>query len=112
MTINALNTAPRYNGPRHIYYVAVNSACMRNLWGLLATWLPDGRQIGREWVALNPTRYDRKPGSFKINLDTGKWADFATGDKGGDPVSLYAYLNGLSQREAATELLDHWGMGA
>lgn len=40
MTINALNTAPRYNGPRHIYYVAVNSACMRNLWGLLATWLP------------------------------------------------------------------------
>lgn len=112
MTTNALRKAPRYTGPRHIQFVAVNMACMRSLWGLLATWLPDGRQIGREWVALNPTRGDRTPGSFKINLDTGLWADFATEDAGRDPVSLYAYLNGLSQREAATELLEHWGMGA
>jgi len=110
MTTNqrhAANTAPR-----HIYFVVVNDACLRNFWGLLATWLPDGKQIGREWVARNPIRADRKAGSFKINVDTGRWADFATGDAGGDPVSLYAYLNGLSQLAAARELMDHWGLGA
>lgn len=98
--------------PRHIYFVVVNDACLRNFWGLLASWLPDGKQVGREWVALNPTRADRKAGSFKINMDTGRWADFATGDKGGDPISLYAYLKGLSQLAAARELMDHWGLGA
>ena len=41
-----------------------------------------------EWVALNPRRCDRNLGSFKVNRFDGKWRDFATGDKGGDPVSL------------------------
>ena len=31
----------------------------------------------REYVALNPTRADKRAGSFKINLQTGRWADFA-----------------------------------
>jgi hypothetical protein len=52
-------------------------------------------------VARNPTRRDRHLGSFRINLETGRWADFATGDKGGDAVSLAAYLFHLSQGEAA-----------
>jgi hypothetical protein len=43
-------------------------------------------------------------GSFKINLTSGRWADFATGDAGGDPVSLAAYLGNLSQRDAAIAL--------
>ena len=110
MTTNHTRTANA--APRHIYFVVVNDACMHSLWGLLATWLPDGKRVGREWVARNPTRADRKAGSFKVNMDTGLWADFATGDTGGDPVSLYAYLNGLSQLAAARELMDHWGLGA
>ena len=77
---------------------------------LLAHWLPDGRRMGREWVARNPTRADKRAGSFKINIQTGKWADFTTGDKGGDPVSLYAYLTGRSQLEAARDLINKWGM--
>ena len=52
-------------------------------------------------MALNPLRDDSRPGSFKVNLCTGRWADFATGDKGGDAISLLAYLRGLSQGEAA-----------
>ena len=39
-----------------------------------------------------PNASRRTPGSFKVNLDTGRWADFATGDKGGDLVALYAYF--------------------
>ena len=37
---------------------------------------------------------------MKINLKTGVWADFATGEKGGDLISLYACINGISQKEA------------
>ena len=67
-------------------------------------WLPDGKRRGFEWVARNPTRADRKSGSFKINLRSGRWADFATGAKGGDVISLAAHLFGLSQVEAARKI--------
>lgn len=82
----------------------INRAALRYLPALLRRWLPDGKQIGREYVAKNPTRIDRNPGSFRINLDSGKWADFATGDKGGDVISLAAYLAGVGQYEAALNL--------
>ena len=71
---------------------------------LLSSWLPDGRRNGGEWQAPNPTRDDRHVGSFSVNIHTGQWADFATGDKGGDLVSLYAYLHSLSQVAAAEEI--------
>jgi len=82
-------------------FARVNAAALSALPSLLSRWLPDGRAQGREYVALNPRRADRHAGSFKINLRSGRWADFATGDKGGDVVSLAAYLHGLSQVEAA-----------
>ena len=71
---------------------------------------PDGRVVGREYVARNPTRADRRPGSFRINVHSGKWSDFATGDKGGDVVSLAAYLSGTGQGEAARSLADMLGV--
>jgi hypothetical protein len=39
-----------------------------------------------------------------VNLVTGRWADFAVDARGGDPISLAAYLWGLSQSEAARRL--------
>ena len=73
---------------------------------LLKRWLPDGTQHGQEWVARNPTRNDRRPGSFKVNLRTGRWADFATGDAGGDLISLRAFLDGCSQNQAAGRIAE------
>jgi hypothetical protein len=49
-------------------------------------------------------------GSFKINLRTGQWADFATGDKGGDVISLAAYLHGLTQAAAAGKISEMLGL--
>lgn len=72
--------------------------------------LPDGRREGLEWVARNPRRPDKSPGSFKINLASGKWGDFASGDHGGDLVSLAAYVAGVSQREAAIRLAETLGI--
>ena len=87
-----------------IDFSAINQIALQQLQRLLKGWLPDGKKEGVEFVALNPRRADKKPGSFKINLRTGEWADFATNDKGGDPISLFAYLNGMKQGEAAKEL--------
>ena len=68
--------------------------------------LPDGRMRGCEYVARNPKRSDRRLGSFKVNIRTGRWCDFATGDAGGDIISLCAYLHGLSQHKAALYLIE------
>ena len=85
-------------------FEAINRAGLASLPALLRRWLPDGRLVSREYIACNPTRADRRPGSFKVNVTTGKWADFATGDRGGDVVSLAAYLSGTGQVEAARAL--------
>jgi putative DNA primase/helicase len=71
---------------------------------LLFQWLPDGKINGSEFTAINPRRADKTPGSFKISIKTGIWADFAAGDKGSDLISLYAYLQNMTQIEAAREL--------
>ncbi len=95
---------------RRIDFDRVNAAALCHAVAVVQGLLPDGRREGAEWVARNPRRTDRKPGSFKINLQTGKWGDFATGDKGGDLVSLSAYVAGVSQREAAIRLAESVGV--
>ena len=91
---------------QRIDFAAVNRAALAALPALLQRWLPDGRQVGREYLARNPRRADKRAGSFKVNTRTGRWADFATGDAGGDVVSLAAYLGGTGQAEAARSLAD------
>ena len=83
---------------------AINTQALINLLAVLHRLLPSGRPEGDEYVALNPKRADRRLGSFKINLTTGRWADFASGDRGGDAISLVAYLFNISQIEAARRL--------
>ena len=74
--------------------------------------LPDGRREGHEYLALNPRRNDRRLGSFKVNLKTGQWADFASGHKGRDPVSLVAFIEDCKQGEAALKLARMLGLDA
>ncbi len=88
----------------------VNAAALAQADRVVTGLLPDGRREGAEWVARNPRRDDRRPGSFKVNLQKGVWGDFATGDKGGDLVSLSAYVAGVNQREAAIRLAESLGV--
>ncbi len=92
-----------------IDFEGLNRLLLPVLPDLLRKWLPDGRLRGIEWIARNPNRKDRHSGSFSINTVTGRWADFATGDSGGDVVSLYAYLTRKSQADAALTLWDTLG---
>ncbi len=101
---------PDKNTERKIDFKGIHQAALAALPSLLAAWLPDGRREGSEWTALNPRRNDRSLGSFRVNLITGSWADFSTGDRGGDVVSLRAYLLGISQGEAARSLAQELGI--
>ena len=96
---------------RRVDFARVRAAALARLPELLARWLPDGELRGREFTTRNPMRTDRHAGSFRINIDTGRWADFAAdGVRGGDPIALAAYLAGCSQVEAARRLADMLGL--
>ncbi len=77
---------------------------------LVPQWIPGGNLDGNEYRVRNPTRHDEHIGSFSINLSTGRWADFSTGDKGGDLISLYAYLKVIGYGQAIRELADLLGI--
>ena len=93
-----------------IDFARIAQAAAGNAESLCRMLLPDGKRRGREWISRNPTRHDRKPGSFGINLHTGRWADFSTDDRGGDIISLAAYLKGCTQLEAARMIAAELGM--
>ncbi len=99
------------NGPIATF-AEINRAALAAFPAVLARILPGGKRVGAEIVALNPTRVDRRLGSFKVNRYNGKWADFATGDKGGDPISLVAFLADVPQSEAARLLARMLGIEA
>lgn len=98
MTADAHGQRSRFN--------QLNATLLPQLPALVKQWLPTGRATGAEWIALNPRRDDQRPGSFRVNLRSGRWADFATGEGGGDPVSLYAYLFTDGRQGAAARALD------
>ena len=68
------------------------------------------KKQGDELLMLNPLRNDQNLGSFKVNLRTGHWSDFSTGDVGGDLVSLVAYLIGEKQSDAARFITENYGI--
>lgn len=94
-------TGKPIHGGHHIDFARINRAAVARALILLLAWLPGGRLHGREYIVRNPLRHDRSTGSFCINTRTGRWADFATGDRGSDLIALLAYLRGISQSEAA-----------
>jgi hypothetical protein len=86
---------------QYLDFSEINERALSKLPCLLFRWLPTGKLDGQEFIALNPTRVDNRLGSFRINIQTGVWADFSTKDRGGDVISLAAYLFGISQYESA-----------
>jgi putative DNA primase/helicase len=95
---------------RRLDFAAINAAALARLPELLAHLLPGGRRIGREWVCGN---LRGEPGqSCRVNLATGKWADFATSERGGDIISLAAAVWRVSQGEAAQRLAELLGVEA
>ena len=97
---------------KSIDFKYVSSEALKGVERILSYYLPDGKTKGNEYSPLNPTRADRKTGSFVINTQTGLWCDFSTDDKGGDIISLIAYIKNLSQPEAKEELIGFLGLSS
>jgi hypothetical protein len=95
---------------RPIAYRRIAEMARANCAAVVTQWLPRGKRQGVEWCALNPRRNDRHIGSFRINLRTGAWADFAIEERGGDLIALAAYLYGLTQAEAALKIAQMLGV--
>lgn len=87
-------------------FEAINAAAHSAYPGILFEWLPGGRVVGREYESADLNGGAGR--SLKVNVANAKWSDFADEHQGGDPISLYAAINGLSQGDAARELADQF----
>lgn len=90
-----------------IDFQGIAQAALQNAAQLLPQWFPAGKWKGREFTigALD----GRPGGSLSINSQTGVWSDFATDEKGGDLISLYAAAYRLTQSAAAKQISDMLG---
>lgn len=76
---------------------------------LLPQWFPAGQRSGAEWQCGNLEGAAGQ--SLSINMRTGVWCDFASGDKGGDLISLYAAKEfSNDQFKAAKEIASMLGI--
>ena len=87
----------------------INNAVLASYPGILSEWLPGGKVLAREYVCGSVNGGPGK--SMSVNIDTGRWADFAVSEhSGSDPISLYACIHGVGQGEAARELESKHGL--
>lgn len=91
-----------------INFAALNEALLGRAEALVPMWLPGGAQRGHEYTCAGLS--GGKGSSCSVNLRTGAWADFATEEKGGDLVSLYAAIHGLDQGRAAVQVARDYGL--
>jgi hypothetical protein len=83
----------------HIPFDQIRDVSLAQAGRLLAEWFPNGRIIGHEFKVGNITG---DPGeSLSINLNTGKWADFAAGISGHDLIDVRAAMKHATDRTTA-----------
>jgi putative DNA primase/helicase len=91
-----------------IDFAAIAQGALGSADALLPELFPQGRRQGREFCVGNLS--GAKGDSLKVNLETGVWSDFASGEKGGgDLISLWARARGCNNAEAAREIAKRLG---
>ena len=75
---------------------------------LVPQWLPGGQVQGKEYKCASLS--GGRGHSCSVNLHTGAWSDFATDERGGDLVSLYAGIRGMTSAAAAVALAHEFGL--
>lgn len=90
----------------------VADAALARIQSLLKEWLPNGVKEGHEYCI--GSRHGEAGRSMRIRLSgdrAGFWSDFASdGEAGRDLISLYAYINGISQGKACAQLAEELGI--
>ena len=94
-------------------FAAVNRAAIARAEDVAQRLLPGGVRRGKYWVAADLSGAAGK--SLRVNLEgdkAGAWFDNATGDKGGDFVSLAAAVARTPAGDAARQLARMLGVEA
>jgi hypothetical protein len=87
-----------YINYKRLNYYVINNSNRRALKALLSTLFPNGMYIGNEFTS--------RDGKFLcLDFQSGRWHFVNTGDGGGDIISLYAHMKGLSYHKAAIRLI-------
>lgn len=84
----------------------INNKLLPYLTDIILDNCPGGKVYGREYKASDIRGGNGS--SFSFNLDTGKWADFATNDRGNDVISYYAHVHGINNGESAKLLAEKY----
>ncbi|MBK8770120.1 MAG: hypothetical protein IPM06_06785 [Rhizobiales bacterium] len=79
----------------------MNDAAIAKLSAITKRWLPSGEMRGHHWVAPNPRT---TASQLKVDLLTGGWRDWTTGDSGDDVISLLSFLEGVADDIAVREV--------
>ena len=87
-----------------ISFVEIKQRYSENPLPILRELVGAGEIQGSNYVALNPRRNDKHRGSFRIHIATGKFNDFATGDKGGSVIDLAKFVYNCGIVEASQRL--------
>lgn len=91
-----------------IDFQALASELLTRAGYLLPRWLPGGKFQKNEYICGG---VHGEPGrSLSVNINTGKWADFAGHEKGGDLLSLYCAIYGFKPLDGARELREKLGI--
>lgn len=73
---------------------------------ILPEILAGGKLVGKEWICGS---IDGQAGnSFRFNIETGVFKDFANGDGGKDIISLYSKQRNMTMKAAAIELKEKY----
>jgi putative DNA primase/helicase len=91
-----------------INFAALSDALLARAGTLVPMWLPGGAQRGQEYVCGSVQ--GGAGTSCAVNLTSGKWADFASGEQGKDLVGLYAACHDLSMGKAALQVAREEGL--
>lgn len=85
-----------------IQFAALAEALLRDAKNLVPRWLPGGAFSAGEYKCADLS--GGHGSSCSVNLKSGQWGDFATGEQGGDLISLYAAIFGLTNAKAAVQV--------
>ncbi|WP_304350003.1 VapE domain-containing protein [Comamonas testosteroni] len=85
-----------------IQFGPLREALLADAENLVPRWLPGGQFDGHEYRCADLSGGHGH--SCSVNVKTGKWADFATGDQGNDLIGLYAAIHDLSNAKAAIQV--------
>jgi putative DNA primase/helicase len=106
---------PRRNGRENAlmgYLDDVERSLLSRCPTLLYDWLPEGRQQGQYYCCANLA--GGRGDSLKVNLRSGKWADWAQqgvkGTSGSNLVSLFAAVKSIEWKDALHQLGEQYGV--